>query len=386
MSITANFPTIRPTLNLDFANSRTVDPRITFTRASTATYFDHLGVMRTAAANAARIDFDPVTLECKGLLIEEQRTNLLTWSQKFGGGGWDGGGGTATITDNSTVAPDGTTTAAAITSGVFKVISATAGVTYTFSVYIKNISGATLVMIGSDNQNAYVWFNAETGIIGSASDGVISSRVDNVGNGWFRVSVSFTAKSTYVASVIYAYSSPGSFFLWGAQLEEGAFPTSYIPTADSQVTRSADSAVMTGTNLSGWFTPAQGTFFAETGSGTAAGRIVGYNWPGAFVSMSIVPTVSSSWNGSVELLRPGAVNGFTKPVRHAIAYSTEGRAITREGLSPTTTTTTFGVVTIVGIGSSPSGSPTNNYLNGHIRRIAYYPARLTNAQLQALTA
>ena len=77
MSLSSNFPTVRPTLVLDFLKSRTVDPRITFTRASTATYFDEDGILQTAGSDVPRIDFNPTTLACNGLLIEESRTNSI---------------------------------------------------------------------------------------------------------------------------------------------------------------------------------------------------------------------------------------------------------------------------------------------------------------------
>ena len=72
------------TLNLDFMTPGTLDPRITFTRASTGTYFDSAGTMQTAAINAPRWDYDPVTLQSRGLLLEDQRTNLLLNSATLG--------------------------------------------------------------------------------------------------------------------------------------------------------------------------------------------------------------------------------------------------------------------------------------------------------------
>ena len=79
-----DYPTILPSLNLDFANARTLDPRITFTRNTGATYYDHKGRLSYAAAGEARFNHDPATLASKGLLIEEARTNLLTHSEDFG--------------------------------------------------------------------------------------------------------------------------------------------------------------------------------------------------------------------------------------------------------------------------------------------------------------
>src|SRR6187551_3404122 len=77
-----------PTLGLDFMQPGSLDPRITFTRASTATYFDSAGVMQTAATNAPRWDYDPATLALRGLLIEEARTNVIVSSAAISGANW----------------------------------------------------------------------------------------------------------------------------------------------------------------------------------------------------------------------------------------------------------------------------------------------------------
>ena len=83
MSVSQNFPEVRPTLNLNFARSKTLDPRITFTRASTGTYVGSDGLIKTAVADEARFDHDPETGESLGLLIEGSRTNLINYSEDF---------------------------------------------------------------------------------------------------------------------------------------------------------------------------------------------------------------------------------------------------------------------------------------------------------------
>ena len=76
IEVTADYPTIKPSLNLNFARSRALDPRITFTRASVGTYVGRDGLIKTAGNNEPRFDHDPVTLESLGLLLEESRTNI----------------------------------------------------------------------------------------------------------------------------------------------------------------------------------------------------------------------------------------------------------------------------------------------------------------------
>ena len=87
IEVTADYPTIKPSLNLNFARSRSLDSRITFTRASVGTYVGRDGLIKTAGENEARFDHDPETLESLGLLIEESRTNIITSSSVFNTGG-----------------------------------------------------------------------------------------------------------------------------------------------------------------------------------------------------------------------------------------------------------------------------------------------------------
>ena len=103
-----DIPVVLPTLNLDFANSQSLDERITFTRGSIGTFVNKNGLIETAAANTPRFDYDQITGECKGLLIEESRSNSWTYSGQNVTTGWNTGGGTLSF-DNTITAPDGTT-------------------------------------------------------------------------------------------------------------------------------------------------------------------------------------------------------------------------------------------------------------------------------------
>jgi hypothetical protein len=108
--VTSVFPTIRPSLNLDFANSKVVDERITFTRSTNATYYDADGLLKTALSNRPRLDHDPLTRECKGLLIKEKRTNILTSTDRFTNStSWNSS--LVNVVRDVTTAPDGSMTA-----------------------------------------------------------------------------------------------------------------------------------------------------------------------------------------------------------------------------------------------------------------------------------
>lgn len=577
MSIAANFPTIRPTLNLDFVNSRTVDPRITFTRASTATFYDgktfakaeenllvrsqefdnaawvkasatvtantgaapdgtttadtltagdangsalqtftamaqpytfslwvrrtvgtgtveitadgttwsaitisgtwtrfsvtvtpsagsrtagirlatngdaveiwgaqleqrsavtaytpttdqpitrYVPQLMTAAANTPRIDFDPVTGACRGLLIEEQRTNLLRWSQEFDNAYWIKSKMAAPAT-NSAVAPDGTLTAEGMVANTTLAVhyferneaGLTAATNYAASVFVRQGSSQSAVLRVSGTGNALhgviLNFSTRVATLTTSSEytsgaGVTTSwGAQNVGNGWWRIWVAGYPDAAATnrrfrlfltnASGAETFAGDGTtvgYFVWGAQLEAGAFPTSYIPTTSSQVTRSADSAVMTGTNFSSWYRQDEGTLFAEffphstpiTGANPAAvsadngsptERFQIRRNSGATGTSCLVVTGN---NTQASITSTIAVNQVLRTA--FAARANDFAASTNGGNVSTYTSGSMPTVTQLDIGY---GSGTAQ-LNGRIRRIAYWPARLPDAQLQALTA
>ena len=216
MSIQNNFPAIKPSLNLDFSNTKTVDPRITFTRASSATYFDEFGVMRTTSNNVPRIDHNPMTGECLGLLIEEQRTNLLPYSEQFDDAGWVKL--QTTITPNTIVAPNGTLTASKIvnnTSNAWHTLTRNGisfGIqTVSFSVYAKagELSTLQIVPNGTYFPTAYANFDLVNGTV-SVSSGLDSASISSVGGGWFRCSITDTNTSSVSANAIYVSAQNSS--------------------------------------------------------------------------------------------------------------------------------------------------------------------------------
>ena len=108
------YPSIRPTLDLNFAATKVLDDRITFTRDSLGTYTDDMGIVKYASNNTPRFDHDPTTGESLGLLIEESRTNQFPYSSEFDNGAWNTSNSNATA--NQITAPDGTTSADKITA------------------------------------------------------------------------------------------------------------------------------------------------------------------------------------------------------------------------------------------------------------------------------
>lgn len=408
MSIKSNFPTIRPSLLLDFANSRSVDPRITVTRASTATRINERGVLETVAAGVPRIDFDPVTLACKGWLIEESRTNLVANSQEA-----IGSIGTA-VTPNAALAPDGTMSMDLIyedtTTGehfsVDRNYAATAGTTYCFSVFIKDGGLATgrryYHRIAGAATTSFL-FDPTTQVVSGldTTSGYVGHGVIPCGSGVFRVWIAYTAQTSTnafnrpqlystEAGAVYTGDGASGIYIWGAQLEVGSFPTSYIPTAGAAVTRAADIAVMTGSNLSSWYRQDEGTFVVDYLIDHIGGPSFGSAWyMDSDTANRFGHSVSDiNKNVNYDSLTAGVVTAYLSYanaadyVKSAFAYRQNDMAASTLGAAVIyDTSTTVPYVNSMDIGGRLRAAQ----LNGHIRRLAYYPKRLTNAELVALT-
>jgi hypothetical protein len=356
----------------------------------------------------ARFDHNPTTFESLGLLIEEQRTNLLTYSEQFDNADWPQTG--STITANTIVAPDGTLT------GDKLVENATSGAKYvrgtntsvsssTVSFYAKAGERAFAVVFLLATANSAAWFDLSTGLIGAKQAAVVSHSMTAVGNGWYRCTAQFASVATNnvcigvsSANNTFTYTGDGysGIYIWGAQLEAGAFPTSYIQTVASQVTRAADAASMTGANFSSWYNQAEGTLFSQAtcqgiGSGNAsvafsvsdgASNVIRTGWHGGLAGSQPVATQSGmTTNGTSQATIVGGYSsGFNTSAfaykRNDLAASVNG------GAAGTDTDAILPSVASASIGNWTGTQP----INGTIKKIAYYPIRCTNAQLQGLTS
>ena len=269
-----------------------------FTRSTTATYFDVDGVMQTAAIDVPRIGYDPVTHAHTGLILEAAATNLLVRSKEFDNGSWTKS--ESTFTANAVTAPDGTTTADKMVEsttasayhysyqGVSKSASA---IQYTYSIYVKNAGRELVVNVTSDggSNGVGLHFNPSTGVITSAAStfgtytGASGSAI-SIGNGWYRVTLTFTTNTAVLfspqhtlhngSSTTYTGDGASGIYLWGAQLETGSTATSYIPTTSAQVTRAAD--VVTGSGLIYCSTPepATGETLWDAATSYTVGQVV----------------------------------------------------------------------------------------------------------------
>jgi hypothetical protein len=423
MSISQNFPAISPTLNLNFARSKKLDPRITFTRTSSATRTNAQGLIEVVSTDTPRFEHSynssTGSVNSLGLLIEESRTNLLLRSEEFDNAAWTKGNiGIATNT-SATTAPDGTNSAEKLVENTASNVEHSAYVsrtgsneTVTFSVFAKAAERGYIALQLSNflNAAAQVVFNLSNGAVVStgstnADYTAISATTISYPNGWYRcilTATKGTVNTTNIPNIIihngsttiYTGDGTSGIYIWGAQVEAGAFPTSYIPTVASTVTRSADNASMTGTNFSSWYNSSEGSIFSEIGSYANAGASInaGFfqidggssaNTIRSFGGSTVSPVfdVTSSSTNQVYIfsgvLTPSSISKLI------CAYKANDfvRVVNGSNLD----TDTSGTVPTVNQMLLGNGSGGVSPLNGTIRRISYYPKRLTNSQLQNLT-
>ena len=361
-----------------------------------------------------RFDYDPVTLAPRGILIEEQRTNLLLWSEQFDNNtSWFKPN--MPVTANATTSPDGTANADKMAEDdatsqhyIGFLGSYTSGVTYTHSFYVKAAEKSTFVItLGTGafgGASGAATFNLATGVVSSVSGTGATATIVNAGNGWYRCSlvqaaVTTTTNTSYISIAglgSYTGTAGAGIFIWGAQLEAGAFATSYIQTLGNPggVTRAPDQASIVAPMFSPWFNAASGTFLVEWQQGGSEGvqNLISAN-DGATSNIINVQNDTSSGAG----VSPGAlvVNGGAPQAnitgssisagstnKSAFAYALNNFAYSQNGAAaiagPSGTVPT---VNRMDIGNRVNGV----FTNGHIRRVTYYPVRLSDLQLQALS-
>lgn len=368
--------------------------------------------LMTAAANVARFNHDPVTLESKGLLIEKQSTNLLTYSEDFRNTAMAGSTRDWSITadmiisPNSAIAPDGTMTAQLLTAGVTAATivqtKALTGTYACFSVYAKKGSGPNHYnsFILRNNTAAtnllVIDVNYDTGSITYVT-GTSGANMVSVGGGWWRISLraAFTTGNDCKVYVGSGVPTGQSAYIWGAQLEASAFPSSYIKTEAAQATRIADLATMP---TAGWYRQDEGSIYSEADCMSSYSSGVTYQFTDGYpdvnnisglgsYSATIDFPVSSFYintnNTARVLIIATAIATRNVLIKHLDVYKLNDAASCRNGLLiGTDSATDLPIVNMLIIGGR-QGSAAN--LSGHIRKLAYYPKRLSNTECQQRT-
>jgi hypothetical protein len=407
-----------PSLDLRFADNKSLVDAVTgallvtFTRASDGTYVDSAGVLQTAATDVPRFDHTPTTGDSLGLLVEEQRTNGLLYSEDTSE--WLAPVN-ITLSQNQTTAPDGALTADqyletaatglhAQDGSAFTFVTSTI---YTYSVFVKSIGGRNFE-IGYPSvrfTGRFARFNLSGSGSVQSSDAGVTASIQAYANGWYRCSATNTCASGASARIAnfinndsfarsYAGDVTKGLFIWGAQLEAGAFPTSYIPTTTAAVTRSADVASITGSAFSSWYRQDEGTVFVNFLAVEGPSEAVSYPFAISDNTINNRSTVFITGPSNVNYRIISSGTAFSPGANSAgsranIRASIAGKIGTDQGIGCVNNT--------LSTSSSPSSMPTVDrmYIGANhsglelsavrIRRITYWPQRLANSTLQAVT-
>lgn len=387
---------VLPRMTLDFTTA-TLDPRVTLTRAlNTATRINSSGFIEIVNANLPRFDYSSTSAgTIKGLLIEEARTNSLANSNNFSGGTWTASG--LSLSTSSLTSPDGTLNATLMTGAAFSYIYAgglpNASGTWTQSFFFsKGTITDPKIRIQQAGNGYEVTFdlNAKTAgaavIVGTGgSISAMTGAVSEFNATWLRCSVTFTTSSA--VNNMFLYVGNGTLHVYGAQLEAGAFATSYIPTTTTSLTRNADVVSMTGTNFSDWWVNTTGSavvrVLPSTVSGVRPAVQFDDNTTNNFIALrgnTTNPEMYIKATTDQAQIDAGTISANTVYLLSGGWYTNDCAAAINGGSVASDTSVTVPTPTQARLGSDGT-----NYLNGCLQSLRYWPQRVTNAEIQAFS-
>jgi hypothetical protein len=390
--------------------------------ATTATAVNtYTPTLQSAAINAPRFDYNPTTRESLGLLLEQASTNSFLYSSDYTNAAWTKTA--CTITAAADISPDGSQnaqlmalTATTATHGLYQGVTWTAA-SYTVSAYLKYYGQQYVQVYATVVTPIYCNFDLVNGTAGTASGvGSPVGNIQNVGNGWYRCSITFTGTAnsgnagvfasnslTAAATPSFAGNGFNGYLVWGAQVELAPSATSYIATVASAQTRTVDAASMTGTNFTSWYNYSGGTLYLEASLGytALATSMVGITDSASSSNYILMQTTASAVGFRTVVLSPSITANFTAVLpasatlvsgafyKSAVSYSVTGTALVGGGGTVATSAnnplpSSVNQLLLTNPPLGPNASTT--VLNGRIKKFAYYPLPLTNTQIQSLSA
>jgi len=381
----------------------------TTTRNSIATRVNKEGLIEVVGNDIPRIDY---TDSADGvLLLEPQRLNYVAQSETFTGY-WDLQGASL-IADNNVKNPTGNTFSNILNStstGTFKSInksesSAWDSKTLTMSCFAKKKTNDFIYFynIGSASGSPSVYFNIGSGTLGAVGSAWSNAKIENYGNDWYRCSATITFGTA--TNYLYIANSDGNnnlnstvgsqTYIWGTQIEEGSYATSYIPTSGSTVTRQADTA--NGSGNSEVFNGSEGVLFADISAlandltnrnislsdGTTSNTVrIEY----LTVSNAIWGTVTNIGAGGNQAVLQYTSSDITINSKIAFKYKADDFSLWVNGFEVATDTSgvTFSDNTLNTLQFDRANYDRDFY--GKTKELGYYDAVLTDSELEYLTS
>ena len=383
-----------------------------FTRSGSATRINSQGLIETVANGQSRLNYpmiDGKVVGCPSHLLENSATNLVQYSEEFSNAYWTKN--LSNIVSNNAISPDGSLNASKLVSSndgqnsrieFFPIASD--NTIYTSSLFVKkgDLNFISLNLRDKTGVTRVAYFDINNVTVSSTINSPTDAKIENYGNGWFKVSISVNVGSggTSVRAQYVLASADGSvntglntfLYIYGAQVEAGSFPTSYIPTNGSSVTRSAETA--NGAGDAATFNDSEGVLMAEISAlvddnsfryisisdGTSSNTIRLY-----YTSTSNSVTYQVRFGGSLEVLSTVAVNDITNYNKIAVKWKLNDFSMFINGLEVTTDTS----------GNTPIGlnllqftdaNGTSSSFYGNTKQVQYYNSALTDSELEQLTS
>ena len=384
----------------------------TFTRGSSATRINAQGLIETVADTSSRLDYDLLNgkvVNCPHYLLEPQRSNLFTNSDDFLTS-WSIN--QVEVDNNEIISPDGTLNADFISENttinphfIFQSVGTTTTSNYTISVFAKHNSRILQIFAGGGDVsgNPYANFDLENGVFNN--NGCNDAFIENYGNGWFRCGVVVTSVvtsgfnpcfglvNTLNSSRAVSYQGDGTsgIYIWGAMLEQSSYPTSYIPTTTTTITRAAETATDSGDAAT--FNDSEGVLMLEASALANDGVNRRISISNGSTSNRVVLGYTASSNQLIVLVSSNSVSGVASLVnidnslqfnKIALKYKLNDFALWINGIEVLTDNSLNSPIGLNDL--SFEGADNLNDFYGKTRELQYFDSALTDAQLETLTS
>ena len=384
----------------------------TFTRASTGTRIAPTGLIEEVPSGDSRLNYDLLNgkvVNCPHYLLEPASTNLITYSEDFSNSSWTKAD--SSITSNSVISPDGALNGYKLTEntsnslhGLFLIGLLTSSGTYSFSFFVKKSERSIFAFGNASSGTNYIVFNLDnltTKPIGTGGATISNDKIENYGNDWYRCSLKMIAPSAISLGFLlmkdesntsYLGDGTSGLYIYGAMLEQLSYPTSYIPTNGTAITRAAETA--TGSGDAATFNDSEGVLMAEISAladdGTYRLNTLSDNTSNNFIvigySLNSNKMFLDGVIGGVRFITLEATVNQEEFNKVCLKYKSGDASIYLNGFKILSSTTTF----------AHSGSPISelefDYWNntlpfyGKTRELQYFDSVLTDAQLETLTS
>jgi len=380
------------------------------------------GLIEEVASGENRLNYSLLNGEvvgCPHLLLEPSRTNLVQYSEDFSQSAWTKGN--SSIESDTLISPSGILNGSTLTDNTANTIhrlrdsvSLSASTDYSLSIFAKKgtLSNIQLALINTANSNtASRVFDLENGALGESitiGGTLQDSKITDYGNGWYRCEITAqlgstpntyqitlapqsSGNSTTGNQVTYDGDGSGNVYLWGAQSEEGSFPTSYIKTTSAAVTRAAETC--TGSGDAATFNDSEGVLYAEIASlandgtdkaisisdGTNNNRI----WIGYSTANERIYSLGYSGN-TIQFVMYKDLLDETDFVKVAVKYKENDFALWVNGIEASTDNNGLTPVGLNSLNFNISSGSSDFY--GNTKQIQYFDSVLDSQQLEQLTS